>query len=925
VPDFSGITKATQHVQSSLEQMQKTTAKVMSKIATIVSVVAIGKTIKDSINLAMDVESSLQQIKRIMGESSNQFLKWVETQALAYNMSKSEALQYGSVFGNLIKGFTKDTSQVMNYTEQLLQASAVVASATGRSMEDVMERIRSGLLGNTEAIEDLGVYAQVSMLKSTDAFKKFANGKTWDQLDFQTQQQIRLMSILEQVNKNYGNTVLENTNASQQKLIATMKNVQLSLGNAFLPIYQIILPALTALATQLAYVMNIVAQFSQALFGKTSNAGAQQAKNTQAQAAAMTDLGDATKEAGKAAKGAVAGFDEINNLSDNSNSGSTTDSTSAAMSSIATNGIADSTGGISKDIQAMADSVKNSLGKINFQPLIDTFGKLKSAIEPFTQTLFSGLKWFYDNILVPYATWYIEDYLPAFLDLLASTFKVLNPLLQSFMVVGEWLWNNFLQPIASWTGGVVVDSLNQLSEVLGKIGDWMANNKDIVIALLAGITAGLATYAIATYGAAAATALWSAVSAMATGFTTALGVAIAFLTSPIGIIVAALALLTAGFVYFYRTNEGFRGVVDAILNQIEEVALNLWNNVLVPFGKFLKDVFVAAWDAVKIAAEWLWKNVLVPIGDFLLWFWNNVLVPVGKILVDVLGIAFKFVADVAKSLWENVLVPLADFFTSIFGPTVEAIQAIFIALWENTLNPIATFLTDVFKLAWQGIITVLQFLWNDVLKPLINFLEKEFMTRFNTVLEGIKGIIEGLKTTFIGLMNFITGVFTGDWEKAWNGVKDIFKGIFDSFYSIVKVPLNLVIDAINTVIRGLNKIKIDVPDWVSKVTGISGSWGFNINEITHLANGGITNGEMLAVVGDNPGGREVVSPLNDLMDMISNAVGNAMMATSQFNQSTSNNQGDIVIQVDGTTLARVMHPYNSKETSRIGNSLITTT
>ena len=73
-----------------------------------------------------------------------------------------------------------------------MRASAIIASKTGRTFDDVSSRIRSGMLGSTESIEDLGVYTQVSMLESTEAFKKFANGSSWAQLDFKLQQQIRL-------------------------------------------------------------------------------------------------------------------------------------------------------------------------------------------------------------------------------------------------------------------------------------------------------------------------------------------------------------------------------------------------------------------------------------------------------------------------------------------------------------------------------------------------------------------------------------------------------------------------------------------------------------------------------------------------------------------------------------------------------------
>ena len=112
----------------------------------------IGEAITIGIKDAMNVEAAIQQIQRIMGESSNQFLKWANTQAIAFNMSKGEALKYGAVFGNLLMTFTKSSGETMKYTEDILKASSIIASSTGRTMQDVMERIRSGLLGNTEAI-----------------------------------------------------------------------------------------------------------------------------------------------------------------------------------------------------------------------------------------------------------------------------------------------------------------------------------------------------------------------------------------------------------------------------------------------------------------------------------------------------------------------------------------------------------------------------------------------------------------------------------------------------------------------------------------------------------------------------------------------------------------------------------------------------
>ena len=152
---------------------------------------------KYSVQTALEVQASINQISRIMGESTQSFLKWAENNALAFNMSRGEAIKYGATYGNILAGFIQNQEKLAAYTTKLLETSSIIAQGTGRTMTDVMERIRSGLLGNTEAIEDLGVMVNVSMIESTEAFKKFANGQSWQQLDFQTQQQIRLMAILE--------------------------------------------------------------------------------------------------------------------------------------------------------------------------------------------------------------------------------------------------------------------------------------------------------------------------------------------------------------------------------------------------------------------------------------------------------------------------------------------------------------------------------------------------------------------------------------------------------------------------------------------------------------------------------------------------------------------------------------------------------
>lgn len=101
----------------------------------------------------------------------------------------------------------------------------------------------------------------------------------------------------------------------------------------------------------------------------------------------------------------------------------------------------------------------------------------------------------------------------------------------------------------------------------------------------------------------------------------------------------------------------------------------------------------------------------------------------------------------------------------------------------------------------------------------------------NTITE----IISGLMTEFDGIITFVSGVFTGNWKQAWEGVKTIFKGVFDSLVALCKAPINAVIGIINGAISGLNNIKVAIPDWVPGLGGKS--FGINIPTIPMLYKG----------------------------------------------------------------------------------------
>ena len=187
------------------------------------------------------------------------------------------------------------------------------------------------------------------MIQSTEAFKRFANGQSWDQLDYQTQQQIRLMAILEQATAKYGTTLSQSVNGRISLFKSLLKDAALNVGNAFLPIVNAVMPVLNSFAMVLKNVTAKLAEFIALMFNKKATvkdggvAGAVNDMNGSLQDAAggAGDLADAMGDAddasggmadnlddtAKSAKKAVKellglmGFDEINLLGKKDDSG----------------------------------------------------------------------------------------------------------------------------------------------------------------------------------------------------------------------------------------------------------------------------------------------------------------------------------------------------------------------------------------------------------------------------------------------------------------------------------------------------------------------------------------------------------------------------------------------------------------------------
>lgn len=275
------------------------------------AIMAVAKGISVLEKSYMSLESAVFRVNDIFRGSAVYIKDFATNTARSFGMSQRSAYEYAATYGNLFRSITANSKENAAVSIAMLKSSAVIASKTGRTVDDVMERIRSGLLGNTEAIEDLGVQVQVNMLKTTDAFKKIANGRSWEQLTFQEQQQIRVLGILEQAHTNFGDSVQKSSAFSLQTLSASFQDFTATLGGfvnaALVPVLEF-LTRIVQRATDFVKIMAGIlgVEIKPPKLDETTS-GITGATN------ATDALTEATKKAEKAQQ-RLAGIDVINTL-----------------------------------------------------------------------------------------------------------------------------------------------------------------------------------------------------------------------------------------------------------------------------------------------------------------------------------------------------------------------------------------------------------------------------------------------------------------------------------------------------------------------------------------------------------------------------------------------------------------------------------
>lgn len=205
-----------------------------------------------------------------------------------------------------------------------------------------------------------------------------------------------------------------------------------------------------------------------------------------------------------------------------------------------------------------------------------------------------------------------------------------------------------------------------------------------------------------------------------------------------------------------------------------------------------------------------------------------------------------------------------DFFAGIFTGDTERTAAGIAGIFGGLKNAVGAVIDGIRD--WlNGLLDWIDNKTNGKLKPLIIGIKAIVTAVFGNIKQTVGNVIDDIKTIFSGLIKFISGVFSGDFDRAWEGIKDIFKGVWNTIIDLLNGAINIIIKGLNWLIKQMNKISFDVPSWVPFVGGKS--IGVNIsyiseNVLPRLAKGAVipANDEFLAVLGDQTHGNNIEAP-----------------------------------------------------------------
>lgn len=716
------------------------------------------------------------------------------------------------------------------------------------------------------------------------------------------------------------------TNNSISMLWGSLETLKNSLATAFAPILSVVAPILSKFIDMLSTAASYVSMFFSFLSGKSTYTKAiavqkDYAGSLKDTASGAKDAADGTKEAAEAAEEYLSPLDDINKM-DKQDSGS-----GSGGSGGGGGGAGGGSGPLFEEVPidnkfaSLLDSVLDKLKQIR-DIFMDGFWDGLGDYKPVLEELKKDLKSIGEHIKDIFTDKNVQEAVKRFATLFIYN---MGKTVGSFVSIGLTIAANVVGGIESY-----------LEENTDRIKKWLVRMFDLgseISIIVGNLSATIAEIFQQTFGSQTAQNITGNIIGI---FTTAFGEIILLATSFAKDVMDAIATpiienkdkIIEAINNTLKPIEEITQSIEDFVQKLADKLTELYDEHIGPFindvGSGLSEIGGTLLDTYNqyiapILDQWAQKFDEVlngPVGDAidhiideigrlidgLNWLWNNVFIPLIQWLIEnvipVLAPIVAWIGDTLLSIVASVT-GMADSVLKQLDGIIQFLTGVFTGDWAKALSGILLYV-EGFK---QNINIIFNFIKNQILDPLSKWLDGVFKVDWvkdfgvigdymNAWLANIQNIVAAVKQAFSGIVDFVNGVLSGDWQQAWDGIKNIFGGAWNGMLAIIKSPINGIIGLMNGLLRAaqimqngvanaLNKMNISVPSWVTSLTGVS-SIGFHISKwsaphIPYLAQGAVIppNKEFMAVLGDQKSGNNIEAPESLIRKIVREETGNS--------------------------------------------------
>ncbi len=768
-----GLRRGEDEIRGSMSRISGAAKKIAGVIAGAFAVGKIAEFGKEAIEAASDLEAMESQFSQVFGDLETKASQSLSKMADQAGITEERMKASYTKIAAFAKTTGMDTAGSMELADRAMVAVADSAAFYDRSLEETTESLQSFLKGNYENDASLGLSA-TEFTRNAAANKLY--GKSFIELS-EAQKQLTLLQMVEDANRlsgALGQASRESDTWANQtgNLNQAWTSLKANLGKFVLPMavqsvksIANVINVINAMLSKLYTASSAFRSFSELITGKKSQAGtssglskgegASMASGYNEAAEGAENLAGANekvaKAAGKAAKAAnkqLSSLDKLNNLS-------SSDSSSGGGSG--SGGSGGGAGGALQDV----DYGKAAEGETRFgnldRVLDSVISKIKEMAGLFKQGFFEGL----------------GDYGPRLDDLKKDIGSIGNTLKNIFTspdVVAsvDRFSNQIALSLGQITGSVASIGLTIASNLVGGMEKYLTQNVDRIKG-----------YIVSMFD---------------------IGTEIAAIIGDFSVAFADIFSVFGGDTAQQITGN-LIGIFAEVGMMISENAAKLGRDIL----NMIAQPIIDNKDKIKMALEGT-LQAIEPFTSGLLTALQSVRDAVSNVYDSHLKPLFDSIANGLS----GILGKLLDGYNTYMLPVLQGLGEKFREIMEGpfgeTVNKVKDFigkLVDAVKLLWESVLVPF-FGWiadniMPILAPIVDFIGNTFLTVYKTIVKVIGNIADALG----GVIDFVVGVFTGDWKKAWDGIKSIFSGIWntikDIFIGIWDIIKNLVINGVEIV------------------------------------------------------------------------------------------------------------------------------